>query len=48
MDKTLVDPNRLCMGCMELLENTSVPCPKCGGVVQVRKTKRKRPLKCLR
>lgn len=30
MDKTLVDPNRLCMGCMELLENTSVPCPKCG------------------
>ena len=27
MDKTLVDPNRLCM---ELLENTSVPCPKCG------------------
>ena len=30
MDKTLVDPNRLYMGCMELLENTSVPCPKCG------------------
>ena len=30
MDKTLVNPNRLCMGCMELLENTSVPCPKCG------------------
>ena len=30
IDKTLVDPNRLCMGCMELLENTSVPCPKCG------------------
>ena len=30
MDKTLVDPNRLCMRCMELLENTSVPCPKCG------------------
>ncbi len=30
MDKTLVDPNRLCMGCMELLENTGVPCPKCG------------------
>lgn len=30
MDKTLVDPNRLCMGCMELQENTSVPCPKCG------------------
>ena len=30
MDKTLVDPNGLCMGCMELLENTSVPCPKCG------------------
>lgn len=30
MDKTLVDPNRLCMRCMELLENTGVPCPKCG------------------
>ena len=30
MDKTLVDPNRRCMGCMELLENTGVPCPKCG------------------
>ena len=30
MDKTLVDPNSLCMGCMELLENTGVPCPKCG------------------
>lgn len=30
MDKTLVDPNRLCMGCMELLENTGVPCQKCG------------------
>lgn len=30
MDKTLVDHNRLCMGCMELLENTGVPCPKCG------------------
>lgn len=30
MDKTLVEPNRLCMGCMELLENTGVPCPKCG------------------
>ena len=30
MDKTLVDPNRLCMGCMELLENTGVSCPKCG------------------
>ncbi len=30
MDKTLVDPNRLCMGCMEILENTGVPCPKCG------------------
>ena len=30
MDKTLVDPNRLCMGCMELLENAGVPCPKCG------------------
>lgn len=30
MDKTLVDPNRLCMGGMELLENTGVPCPKCG------------------
>ena len=42
MDKTLVDPNRLCMGCMELLENTGVPCPKCGATVQVRKTKKKR------
>ena len=30
MVKTLVDPNSLCMGSMELLENTGVPCPKCG------------------
>ncbi len=29
MGKKLVDPNKLCMGCMEILEDTSVPCPKC-------------------
>lgn len=30
MGKKLVDPNRLCMGCMEILEHPERPCPKCG------------------
>lgn len=30
MFKTLVDPNKLCMGCMGLLENSDTVCPKCG------------------
>ncbi len=30
MGKKLVDPNRLCMGCMEIMEHPQRPCPKCG------------------
>lgn len=30
MEKKLVDPNKLCMGCMSQVEDTEVPCPKCG------------------
>jgi serine/threonine protein kinase len=30
MGKTLVDPNKLCMGCMNLVETTDTPCPYCG------------------
>lgn len=30
MGKKLVDPNRLCMGCMDILEYPERPCPKCG------------------
>lgn len=30
MGKKLVDPNKLCMGCMGLLQSQEVPCPKCG------------------
>lgn len=30
MGKKLVDPNRLCMGCMELLDMPQEPCPHCG------------------
>lgn len=30
MQKKLVDPNRLCMGCMEELERPGRPCPHCG------------------
>lgn len=30
MEKKLVDPNKLCMGCMELLDDVQRPCPKCG------------------
>lgn len=30
MRKKLVDPNMLCMGCMEKLERAGYPCPKCG------------------
>lgn len=29
MGKKLVNPNKLCIGCMELLEDVNVPCPKC-------------------
>lgn len=30
MGKTLVDPNKLCMGCMNIVDSTDVPCPYCG------------------
>lgn len=30
MRKKLIDPNRLCMGCMTELEQPGNPCPKCG------------------
>ncbi len=30
MGKKLVDPNKLCMGCMELLQYPDRPCPACG------------------
>lgn len=30
MGKKLVDPNKLCMGCMNLLADTNIPCPRCG------------------
>lgn len=30
MGKKLVDPNRLCMGCMNLLDDVKRPCPNCG------------------
>ena len=30
MRKKLIDPNRLCMGCMEELERPGLPCSKCG------------------
>lgn len=30
MHKKLVDPNRLCMGCMTELERPGRPCPRCG------------------
>lgn len=30
MRKKLIDPNKLCMGCMEELERPGFPCPKCG------------------
>lgn len=30
MGKVLVDPNRLCMGCMEILDKGENRCPKCG------------------
>lgn len=30
MRKKLVDPNRLCMGCMTELEHPGMPCPRCG------------------
>ena len=33
MGKKLVDPNKLCMGCMEIVEDITKPCPKCGFVL---------------
>lgn len=30
MGKKLVDPNKLCMGCMAILEHPAQPCPHCG------------------
>ena len=30
MIKQLVDPNKLCMGCMNIVESTDAPCPYCG------------------
>lgn len=30
MGKKLVDPNKLCMGCMTLLDDIQKPCPSCG------------------
>ena len=30
MRKKLIDPNKLCMGCMEELEKPGLPCPRCG------------------
>lgn len=30
MEKVLVDPNKLCMGCMATIGTTNQPCPHCG------------------
>lgn len=30
MGKKLVDPNKLCMGCMQILDTLQMPCPHCG------------------
>lgn len=30
MEKVLVDPNKLCMGCMNRIDSVEVPCPHCG------------------
>lgn len=30
MRKKLIDPNRLCMGCMTEIERPGAPCPRCG------------------
>lgn len=30
MERVLVDPNKLCMGCMNRVENINIPCPHCG------------------
>lgn len=30
MAKKLIDPDKLCMGCMQILENTQARCPNCG------------------
>lgn len=34
MGKQLVDPNRLCIGCMKILEQPGKPCPTCGFSLQ--------------
>lgn len=34
MGKKLIDPDRLCMGCMNTLEHPGIPCPKCGFVLK--------------
>ena len=34
-----------CKNAKPIVETIDTPCPKCGGVVQVRKTKRKRPVR---
>ena len=33
MGKKLMDPNRLCMGCMQEIERPTVACPHCGFTV---------------
>lgn len=45
MGKKLVDPNKLCMGCMELLDNPKAGCPYCGFSIQnYRQVKNSLPL----
>lgn len=45
MGKKLVDPNKLCMGCMELLENPKAGCPYCGfSIHNYRQVKNSLPL----
>lgn len=45
MAKKLVDPNKLCMGCMELLERPEAGCPHCGFCIQdYRQVKNSLPL----
>ncbi len=45
MGKRLVDPNKLCMGCMTELQWPGMPCPKCGfDVKRYKKPKNSLPL----
>ena len=45
MRKKLIDPNRLCMGCMAELEQPGLPCPNCGfDVTKYRKPRNSLPL----